>query len=80
MVRSGKGDQVLFIHGTKPIDGRKGRPNRVLISERLRLDWGSWSGLMIADYALMVGIRLAGLPTIDDIVNRLRKAWQKDLS
>ena len=80
MVKSGKGDQVLFIHGTKTIDGRGGKENHVLTSERLRLDWGTWSETMIADYAEMVGIKLAGLPTLAEIIAKVKRAWKRELS
>jgi hypothetical protein len=79
MVRSGNGDQVLFIHPTREIEGRRGEANSVLASERLRLTWGTWSETMIANYALMVGIRLAGIPTLEQLVERISKSWARAL-
>jgi hypothetical protein len=76
MVRSGKGDQILFIHPAQTVEGRHGKENVVTVSERLRLSWGTWSETMVADYARLVGIKLEGLPTLEEIVGKLRRAWR----
>jgi hypothetical protein len=56
---SQSGDQLCFVHGFKT--SRDGSSiARVLRSERLRLEAGTWSPFMLANYAASVGIKLVG--------------------
>jgi hypothetical protein len=58
-------DQVIFAYGWQPAGeaaNTSGRaPQSVLRSERLRLDHGRWSGVMLGNYAREVGINLVGV-------------------
>jgi|SRR5688572_13344795 len=68
MFRSGSGDQVLFVHRRETTEHEfrgKTVERSVIASRRLRVSWGTWSGLMIADYARMVGISLANVLTLE---------------
>jgi hypothetical protein len=74
VVKSGSGKQWLAVFGWREVLGFRGKKMRVLVSERHRLDGGTWSDLMIANYARDAGYRLAGLPTLEEIVAKLRRA------
>lgn len=71
MFRSGRGDQLVFVQRKETVGGN-GR--EILPSRKLRVSWGAWSEIMIADYARMVGISLENLPTLEQFFSRLRAA------
>lgn len=69
-VRSGTGGQVMFITAPVSLGDRL-----VYRSERLRLSRGAWNPIMLATYARMVGLELANLPTLEQILGpRLARA------
>lgn len=79
LLRSGNGKQLVFVHGfTAAGETPQGLKRRALYSERLRLDNGHWSELMIADYAREVGIKLEGLKTLREHFAELTSQLDKD--
>ena len=58
---SSREDQVIFVSPTVEMTTGKGETATVMDSRRLRIPFGEWNSLMVADYASMVGIRLEGL-------------------
>ena len=59
MLVSRSGDQILFVYRPKKL-ARNGRMVRVIHSERLRLEGGTWSPALLRQYAAQIGIKLVG--------------------
>jgi hypothetical protein len=75
IVKSGSGKLVMYIHGWREVENARGEKRRVLVTEKHRLESGEWSDLMVANYAISHGFKLRGLPTLEEIVSKLRRAW-----
>jgi hypothetical protein len=75
LLRSMKGDQLVFIFGFRMVNDERGRhARRFLRSEKLRLERGRWNELMVANYAEQVGIKLDGLKKLEDHLEEIAKA------
>lgn len=73
MFRSGRGDQLVFVQRKENVEtSAKEKSRDILPSRKLRISWGTWSEIMIADYARMVGIHLENLPTLEEFFTKLR--------
>lgn len=65
-------DQMCFVHGFETFtDKNKSAVRRVLWSEKLRLDRGTWNPLMLVNYAERVGLGLVGLKRFEDFYHKL---------
>lgn len=64
-------NQMVFIHGFDTI-GNYPKGKRVLWSERLRLDRGTWNPLMLVNYAELVGLHLVGLKCFEEFYKQLK--------
>jgi hypothetical protein len=59
---SSRGDQIIFAYAMSEVSEEDGTERQVLRSEKLRLtSGGSWNPMMLANYALDVGIELEGI-------------------
>lgn len=63
-------DQMVFVHGFSALKVSDAI-RRVLWSERLRLDRGTWNPLMLVNYAERVGLGLVGLKRFEDFYKKL---------
>lgn len=67
-------NQMVFVHGFEALaDKSKHGIRRVLWSERLRLDRGTWNPLMLVNYAERVGLHLVGLKRFENFYRALTK-------
>lgn len=60
------GDQLTWIHGLTPLDDG----TNVLTSTRLRLDKGTWSVLLLKEYARKVGLSINDWSLLDQAMRR----------
>ncbi len=60
------GDQLTWIHGFTQLDGGE----RVLTSTRLRLEKGTWSVLLLKEYARKVGLTVSDWSLLDAAMRR----------
>ena len=74
LLRSRSGDQLVFTNGFKYVGGGASGMLMYLESVRLRLEKGSWSPLMIANYARQVGIILQGIKTLEEHIESVEAA------
>ena len=66
------GDQVMFLF-RDPLVDLGGRRRRVIVSQRLRLEGGSWSPYMLQDYAHKLGLHLIGIKRFEQVYEEKRK-------
>lgn len=79
LFRSRSGTQLCFILGKKVVATTRGE--RVYVrSERLRLEGHTpWNPFMLAEYASQCGIKLDGVLTFEQHLNRITKRVNKRL-
>jgi hypothetical protein len=66
-LKSGSGNQIVFVFKPSSVTRADGAELEVVHSTRLRLPkHRSWNPLMIADYAASVGLQLVGLKRLRD--------------
>ncbi len=61
---------MYFVHGHRVVRGTD-TIHRVLWSEKLRLEGGTWNPLMLVNYAERVGIKLVGLKRFEEFYRKL---------
>ena len=74
---SKSGNQLVWLLNQQSIDGKMGTAE-VTDSRRWRLTGGTWSPMMVANYAKEVGIELIGIKTFEQRYNESR-ALKKSL-
>lgn len=73
ILRSFIGNQIRILEGFTGELGKTSRGNarKVFEYHQFTLEHGTWDDLMVADYALMRGIKLEGIPTMKEIFAKL---------
>lgn len=70
--------QVVFVHTPQGMgETSQGNERIVVRSQRLRISYGTWDPMMLANYANMAGIRLEGIRRFEEHYKSVLREQEK---